>query len=138
MMRARLTEADLLGMVEESREELMASVEPRLNEAVDVVVRAAKSNLARQRGTRATAAAPGQPPEYDTGELHDSVKPMRIRKTKYAIRKEYGSEHPSAGLHEWGGTVTRNGVKRTYPPRPYLRPAEEASAEEVDRILGGG
>lgn len=162
MIRSRLSESDLLGMVEETREELLEQLAPRTQAGAELIVKRAKRNLALKRGTAATASEPGSPPQYVSGELHDSVKVFRTRKTKYSVRTEYGSDHPAAGVHEWGGTVGgirstgRNrerdeameqgaalvghsvfGAKRTYPPRPYLRPAEDSAEGEVRKILDG-
>lgn len=134
-MRARLSELELIGLGDEIWEEFFPRAEAALGEAVDLVVAEAKTNLSRAKGTKLTVAAAGEPPEYDEGELHDSVRPGKVRKTKYSIRKEYGSEHPGAGLHEFGGTITQNGVTRAYPPRPYMRPAEEKVADEIDAML---
>lgn len=137
MIRAKLSDLDLLGMVEETREELLAAIEPRVTAAAEVIVAEAQINLRRRQGTKATASPPGEPPEQDEGDLLLSVKVGRRRRTKYGVRQEYGSDHPSAGLHEWGGSTTRNGKKRIYPPRPYLRPAEDAMEPRVRRILDG-
>lgn len=137
MIRSRLSESDLLGMVEETREELLEQLAPRTQAGAELIVKRAKRNLALKRGTAATASEPGSPPQYVSGELHDSVKVFRTRKTKYSVRTEYGSDHPAAGVHEWGGTIAREGVDRLYPPRPYLRPAEDSAEGEVRKILDG-
>lgn len=133
MIRLRLTEVDVLGLPESSREDLMAAIEPLLDPAVDLIVSAARSNLSRRRGTASTAAPIGEPPEYDEGQLHDSIRAGETKRTLYSVRKEYGSDHPAAGLHEYGGTT--KGTKRLYPARPYMRPAEAQTEDEVSRIL---
>ena len=138
MIKVRLSDTDLLGMAEETREELMDAIAPKAHRGAQKIIAEAQINLRRRQGTARTAAPAGESPEQDEGDLLLSMKVFRTRKTKYGVRVYYGSNHPSAGLHEWGGTITHNGVKRTYPPRPYLRPAEDATASEVNRILEGG
>jgi hypothetical protein len=135
MIRVRFGETDMLALGDDSIDELMDRAEAALDKAVDVVVAEAQLNLRKRQGTRKTAAPAGESPEQDEGDLLLSVKPGRVRRTKYGVRKEYGSDHPSAGLHEFGGTITQRGKKRTYPPRPYLRPAEATTEAEVERIL---
>jgi hypothetical protein len=136
MFRARLSELevlDLVGEAEDIREELFNRAEPKLSEAGDLVVGAIKANLSRRRGTKRTASPPGEPPELD--ELRDSWKKGRLRRTRNSIRQEYESDHPGAGLHEFGGTVTQNGRTRRYLPRPYVRPAEEQTEKAIEALL---
>jgi len=137
MIRARIRETDALNLAEEALDELMPTLEAATQRAAQVIVTEAQLNLRKRQGSRGTASPAGEPPEMDEGDLLRSVKAGRTRKTKYSVRTEYGSEHPAAGLHEFGGTVTKGGAKRTYPPRPYMRPAEESSRAEVDRIVDG-
>lgn len=162
MIRVRFSDTDMLALGDDSIDELMDRAEVALDKAVDVVVAEARRNLSRpadraegetiafrQRGrvfsrkgrtaqftgTRVSGAAAGEPPRLRSGELRDSLQAGKTKRTKYGIRKEYGSDHPAAGLHEFGGSITQGGRKRLYPPRPYLRPAEASTQDEVERIL---
>lgn len=115
-------------------EEMQERAVPAVVEAADVIVAAAKLNLSRDRGGE--AAPGGEAPGRITGDLQSSIELLgKARQSKYSISQSYGSKHPGAGLHEFGGTVTQSGVTRIYPPRPYIRPAEDQTADEVEQIL---
>lgn len=135
MIRVRLSELELAGFGDEIWDELAPRAEKATGEGAGMIVAAARVNLSRRQGTKRTAAPAGEPPEYDLGALHDSVKVGKARRTKYGVRQEYGSDHVAAGLHEFGGTVKQDGEIHRYPPRSYLRTAEEETRAEVERRL---
>lgn len=134
-MRVRLSELDIDDLGEGIWEDIYARAEPKLRQGAEVIMGEARRNLSRRRGTKRTASPAGEAPEYDSGELSRSLKTFRLRKSKYTIGLEYGSDHPAAGLHEFGGTASRDKGARIYPPRPYLRPAEDRTGDEVTEIL---
>jgi phage gpG-like protein len=161
-MRVKMSELELDDLGDEIWEELEPRAASALSRAAGRVIARAMLNLSRpsqseastiefkQRGrvfsrkgrqvqfagSRRIASAANEPPRMISGELRDSIKMLGApRRSKYSISQDYGSEHPAAGLHEFGGTVAQNGITRTYPPRPYMRPAEAATADEVDEIL---
>ena len=135
MIKVRLSEFDIHGLGDEVWDELQSRAETAVSEGVEMIVEAAHRNLSRRKGTKRTAAPAGEPPELDTGGLLRSVKAGKVRRTKYGVRQEYGSAHPAAGLHEFGGTVKRRGKLRRYPARSYLRAAEEQVREAVTQRL---
>lgn len=137
-MRVYITEAQLDGIGDELWEELEPRTEKALAEGAQLIVDAAQLNLRRRRGTGRSTAPAGEAPEFDTGELHDSVKLLgKVRRSKYQVRQGYGSQHPASILHEYGGLTKGGvgGVPRRYPARPYLRPAEEQTREAVEARL---
>lgn len=120
-------------------DEIWDELNPRAGNAVirgaQRIVDAAKANLSRP-GSARTASPAGTAPEQDSGKLRDSMQLIGVpRRTKYAVRQQYGSTHPGAGVLEFGGSITQDGVKRMYPPRPYMRPAEASTEAEVEGIL---
>jgi hypothetical protein len=133
-VRVRFSEVEIDHMGDEAWEELIPRASAALERAVPVVVDKIKENLSR-RGTARTASAPGQPPEFDTGDLYRAVRPGKFRKRKYGLSKEYVVDFPSGLLHEYGGVINQNGVKRVFPPRPFVRPAEAATETQVTAIL---
>ncbi|MDQ3275170.1 MAG: hypothetical protein M3Q39_09115, partial [Actinomycetota bacterium] len=108
MIRVRLSELEIQDIGDELWDELQPRAEKAVADGVDLILTAARANLARRRGTRRTAAPAGEAPEFDTGTLHDSLKAGKARRTKYGVHQKYGSEHVSAGLHEFGGTVKQS------------------------------
>lgn len=130
MIKVRLSELELADMGDEIWDDLFPRAEAAARRGAEMIVARAKQNLSRP-GSASTASQPGEPPEMDSGRLKDSMQVFGVKTTKYSVRAEYGSDHPAAGLHEWGGSVQG----RTYPPRPYLRPAEDATAAEVDELV---
>lgn len=136
MIRVRMSELEIDDLGEDIWADLYPRAEAKLREAAPVILAEARRNLSRRRGSRRTAAPAGEPPEYDSGDLSRSLKTFRVRKTKYSVALEYGSDHRAAGLHEFGGSVTQDdGGVHIFPPRPYMRPAEDRAYDEVTAIL---
>lgn len=135
MIRVRMSELELAGLGDEIWDVLQPRAEAAVGDGVGMIVAAARVNLARRRGTRQSAAPAGAAPELDEGELLQSVKAGKLKRTKYSVRADYGSDHVSAGLHEFGGTVKQDGEVHRFPARPYLRPAEEQTRAEVEKRL---
>lgn len=136
MIRVRMSELDLIDLGDDIWEEIYPRAERALEKGVDVILDRARANLRRRIGSTPRSASPaGEPPEYDSGELERSLKPGPVRRSKYRIQKSYGSDHRAAGLHEFGGRVVHGEKVQVYPARPYMRPAEEATREELDRII---
>lgn len=130
MIKVRMSELELADLGEEIWDDLKPRAEAAARRGAEIIVARAKANLSRP-GTPQTSSAPGSAPEMDTGRLRNSMQVFGVKVTKSSIRAEYGSDEPDAGLHEWGGSVG----KRVYPPRPYMRPAEDAVAAEVDELV---
>lgn len=134
MIRARMSELDLADLGDDIWDELSPRATVALVKGATVIVEAWKRNLSRP-GSASTASPAGEPPEMDRGKFRDSIQLFKVSRTKYGIRQGYGSTHPAAGLHEFGGSVSKDGVKRIYPPRPSARPAEASTEAEVEGIL---
>lgn len=135
-MKVRFSELELDEMLDGIREEMVERFEAAVVKSAERIVTEGQVNLRRRQGTPDTPAPAGESPQQIEGDLLLSLKLLgKPRKTKYSVRQNYGSEHESAGLHEFGGTITQNGKKRIYPPRPYIRPAEAATEDEVRTIL---
>jgi hypothetical protein len=134
MMRVRLSELELHDLGEEVWDELAPRAEAAVREGVGMILAQARVNLSRP-GSKRTAAPAGTPPEMDEGELRASLEAGKLTRNRHGVRQDYGSDHESAGLHEFGGTVTREGRTRRYPPRSYLRAAEEQVRDAVEKRL---
>lgn len=146
------SESDVKGLAEEILEDLRPRMEravvegagifaertrqllgrPVEREAAEVAFAKRSGDVVRLRGSRRMGAEDGAPPRRDTGELQGSITTKPPRWTKRSVRVEWGSPLPQAGRLEWGG---RDRTGRYIPPHPYMRPAEEAARDEVDRRL---
>lgn len=125
---------DILDDLEvEFREKAVEAV----GEAADIVLEEVKRRLTLHQGTRYTAAAPGEPPERDTGHLVESFK--RIHPTTYrtkagmqGVRSGVQSRDPGAARLEFGATDLLG--RRTYP-HPYLLASFAATKDRVTEFL---
>lgn len=133
-MKIRFSEVELDGLGDDIWEELVPRAEAALNVGVEIIVNQIQLNLSRP-GTPRTSSAPGTPPEKDDGDLQKSVVAGKIRRRKHSVSKSYEVGFPSAPLHEYGGVVVQNGVKRVFPPRPFVRPAEASTEIAVTAAL---
>ncbi len=75
------------------------------------------------RGVTHQASAPGEPPAVDTGNLKNSLRVLEVTDE----RASFGTSADYAAYLEFG---TRN-----MGARPYLRPAADASTEEIGRVM---
>ena len=74
-------------------------------------------------------SAPGEPPAYATGVLHDSVKATAARRVGSAVEASYGPSADFASVLEFGG---RNDTGGRVLPRPFVRPAEQETIPKLD------
>lgn len=127
-------EGDVLdGFADALEEEL----EPRLIRAVNAGAEVLKREV-RRLLSRAGDAAPGGPPAYRTGELHDAMGVIPGRKSGRSVRAGVGVVDASpaeqsrigrkAAALEYGGTDRKG---RYHPPYPFMRPAVAATESEV-------
>lgn len=139
MIRAYVSgdEQELADLANEMYEEL----QPRMIRAVEAGA-AVLHGTVRQLLSRITPEdekpTPGGPPARRTGELHDAIQVRPGKKRGLSVVASVGVWHPSpkersriarkAAALEYGG---RDQKGRVHPPYPFMRPAEQASAEEV-------
>lgn len=122
-----------------------------MNRASELWLTAVQAELSRRGDPE-----PGAPPAYRTGELYRSFQTtgVTVNRSGKMLRAGVKSDHPAAGLLEFGGIVVRDGSlagltvrKRRerkhelgktggrgvvrYQPHPYLRPAAEKNRERI-------
>jgi hypothetical protein len=111
---------DKIDLADDIEEDFRLAAEAGVRDAAQLLLDKVRDKLQARRGTARTSAPPGEPPEYDEGDLFRSWKllPTRLRgrmaesgiksNNVYAVRLEYGK-------------TDKRGV-RTFP-HPYVRPA---------------
>lgn len=83
-----------------------------------------------------TPSAPGEPPSLVTGALAGSVTVTSTASDR-GWAAEIGATTAYARIQELGG-VAGKGHKADLPPRPYLKPALEASVGDIGDLFQAG
>lgn len=124
------TGGDFTGLAEEAMAELRPRAERAVDEASDLLVDAVQAELKRSRGG---PAPEGQPPAYESGELHDSIEKVPVKwLNRFLLSGGAESELEQAARLEFGGTDSEG---RRILPHPYFRAAGEKVRAKIERIL---
>lgn len=120
-------------------DEILAELEPRARAAVEkgieVVRKKADDILSRPaRSADGNPTAGDSRPALRSGKLRRSIRVIPTRVREGVVSAGLGSNLPQALPLEFGGTVGR-GKRTRIRPHPWIRPAMEQSAAEVERVL---
>jgi len=102
-----------------------------VEQGADLVKEAIQENLARLHYP--PASPPGEPPAMRTGFLHDEVYATSAPNETGASAEIWPST-VYARIQELGGDAGRD-HRSHLPPRPYVEPALEASADHFGQIM---
>ena len=111
---------DKIDLADELMEEFHAEAKDAVSEGADMLLSEVRRLLTLRRGTAATVAPEGQPPEQDTSGLVRSFRKIPPRVRGRVASSGIRSSHPGGNRLENGFTDVR-GI-RTFP-HPFLRPA---------------
>jgi hypothetical protein len=121
-----------LDLADELEEEFHAQAKDAVYEAAGLLLGEVERVLHLRIGTLATAAPPGEPPEFDTGALAASFKRLPPRIKGRIASSGIGSDDPGANRLEFGKTDIR-GIRTM--PHPFVAPAIKAMDEPIGRLL---
>lgn len=80
--------------------------------------------------TRARSSPPGLPPAYQKGDLYHSFKLLNTRVKENTVTSGIKTDQGAKANSLEYGEVLADGTH--VPPRPYMRPAEEAVQKFID------
>jgi hypothetical protein len=139
-LRVVIDAGEKLDLADELREEFVAEAKAAVTDASQLLLSEVQRLLRMRKGTRATVAPAGEPPEEHTGELANSFRviPATIRTPVQA--KGYGAEarsgirsnHPGGNRLEFGFTDIR-GVRTL--PHPFIAPAIKTTEGAIEALL---
>lgn len=131
-VRVRIEGEKFIDLVDDIQEETLAPARELAAQSGDLLLSDVKRRL---KARTADPAPPGEAPAYQSGELHDSFKrlPVRVRANVVSSGVRSSEDYGKVGALEFG-YVTPAGTHVL--PRPFLRPAEEAIQQQIDKLAG--
>lgn len=121
-----------LDLAEELREEFHKTAKDAVEDAAAIALREVDRLLTQRKGTKKTAAEPGQPPEVDTAQLVASYTLLPGRIKGNVASSGVRSKDPGANRVEFGGTDIHG--RRSFP-HPAVRLAFENVEDAVTALL---